>query len=194
MRPFSLHLFLPSGLGAHTSRGRADPVRRGIAPRRLNLGNGGLESNLGGDKWRWGIYVRIEKTSDHISPGTFSYSRELKIDSNRWCSPGVRMPMSLTSNVVTIWICCWLIFMVFQYYMFVLWLFTLMQVIIMMMYANVENVDITLFNNQWLRIHMNSKQAIAFARGVWTLASRARGKDNQGYHTIGMKNQSLPTI
>ena len=44
--------------------------------------------------------------------------------------------------------------------MFVLWLFTLMQVIIMMMYANVENVDITLFNNQWLRIHMNSNQAL----------------------------------
>ena len=37
---------------------------------------------------------------------------------------------------------------------------TLLQVIIMMIYANVENVDITLFNNQWLRIHMNSKQAL----------------------------------
>ena len=39
------------------TRGGLDPVRHGNAPWGLNLGNGGLESNLGWDKWRWGLDV-----------------------------------------------------------------------------------------------------------------------------------------
>ena len=40
------------------SRGRADAVRRGIAPTAAQPGNNRrIESNLGWDKWRWGLYV-----------------------------------------------------------------------------------------------------------------------------------------
>ena len=63
--------------------------------------------------------MRTLGASKHMPPGVSSYSRKLKIDSNCWCSPGVRMSVSLPGNVVITLTCC-LLNHAFQYYLFVL--------------------------------------------------------------------------
>ena len=64
--------------------GGLDPVRRGNAPKAAQPGNyGGIESNFGWDKWRWGKHMCERLGLVSICPSsTPSYSRELKIDSN----------------------------------------------------------------------------------------------------------------
>jgi len=57
--------------GACTQR-RADLVRRGNAPARAQPGNnGGIESNLGWDKWRWGNIFEESRGLVSIYPLAF---------------------------------------------------------------------------------------------------------------------------
>jgi len=89
--PMLEDLFLPSRPGELVLMGGLTRYGRQCSRGGENLVGGGLQSIFGWDKWRPGVYVgTCELVS--IYPLRFSYSRELKIDSNRWCSPVVRMP------------------------------------------------------------------------------------------------------
>ena len=57
-------------------------------------------SNLRRDKWRWKKHMWERWELAYAILVLLVIPRNIKIDSNRWCSPGVRMPIPLTSKVV----------------------------------------------------------------------------------------------
>jgi len=60
----------------------------------------GVNRTFAWDKWSWGIYVRTRWLVSIYPLVLLVIPGNIEIDSNHWCSPGVRMPMPLTDKVV----------------------------------------------------------------------------------------------